>query len=94
MTEPMFFEITLNDQSDACIDLFERSVQMCAELQQCYAISCGTDYLLVISGATFDEFTRVHRKVLTQLPGMKKIRSAFALRSVKRYGYMEKRSTQ
>ncbi len=79
----MFVEVTLGGHDDACIGRFEHSVRAYPDIVECYAISGTSDYLIVIQPASFAEAARVHRDVVTRLPEVKKVRSAFALRSVK-----------
>ena len=82
----MFATVTLSSQNETSINRFERSVLMYPEITECHAI-CGTaDYLLVVSSATFDDYVKVHREILTRLPGAYKIRSIFTLRQIKAVG--------
>ncbi len=79
----MFVEVTLSSQNDASIRRFEQSVRTHPEIQECYAICGSADYLLVVSSRTLDEYAKVHREILTRLPGADQIRSIFTLRQVK-----------
>jgi len=78
----MFVEVTLGDQSDASVSRFERSVRLHPGIVECYAITGVSDYLIVIAPSNFDEAAEFHSQVVTRLPGVKKIRSVFSLRSI------------
>lgn len=79
----MFVEVTLGDQSEASTNLFEQSVRLHPDIVECYAITGVSDYLIVIASASFGEAARLYSEVVTRLPGVKKIRSVFSLRSIR-----------
>lgn len=61
------------------IKLFERSLSHHPEIEECYAVAGNTDYLLFVSVREIEEFERVHRNILSKLPGVRKIRTEFLL---------------
>ncbi|WP_369009160.1 Lrp/AsnC ligand binding domain-containing protein [Aminobacter carboxidus] len=79
----VFVEVTLCDLTEPSVSRFERTVKLHPEIRQCYAISGSADYLLVIASKSIEEFSRIHREIITRLPSARKIRSTFSLRNVK-----------
>ncbi|MBL8328062.1 MAG: Lrp/AsnC family transcriptional regulator [Rubrivivax sp.] len=82
--ETVFIEITLSNQSEAALDAFERAVAASADILECHLMAGEYDYLLRVSVADSADYERLHRKQLTTLPGVARIRSHFALRRVSR----------
>lgn len=64
------------------MELFERSLGRHSEIEECYVLSGNADYLLFVSVEEIQEFEAIHRNVLCKLPGVKRIKSEFALRRV------------
>nr|WP_246252197.1 Lrp/AsnC ligand binding domain-containing protein [Mesorhizobium camelthorni] len=64
------------------IDLFERSLRTYSAIEECYAVTGNTDYLLFVSVNEIQEFEAIHRNILSKLPGVKKIKAEFPLRRV------------
>ena len=48
----------------------------------CYLMSGDADYLLQVVAADTADFERIHKTILSRLPGVARIRSSFALREV------------
>lgn len=83
-----FVEITLNSQSREAMDRFEAAVQDYDDILDCYLMSGNADYLLRVSAADLEQYDRIHRDCLARLPGVSSMRSAFAIRRIKRWkGY-------
>ena len=83
----VFVEIALSGQSEDALDAFERAVAQCPDVLECHFMTGEADYLLRLSAAGTDDFERIHRSRLTGLPGIARMRSAFALRTVvKKHG--------
>lgn len=78
----IFVEITLAGQTEAALDAFERAVARCPDVLECHLMTGDADYLLRLAAADTDDFERIHRAQLTSLPGIARMRSAFALRTV------------
>ena len=79
----MFVEVRLGAQSDTSIDRFERSVRLQPDIVECYAITGISDYLIIIAPTSFAEASRLYSDVVTRLPGIRKVRSVFSLRSIR-----------
>ncbi len=78
----VFVEITLQEQSAQLLTAFEQAVRACADIMECYLMTGEADYLLRMVAADVADFERIHRTVLTNLPGVAKIHSSFAMRTV------------
>jgi Lrp/AsnC family leucine-responsive transcriptional regulator len=78
----VFVEITLAGQSEEALDAFEAAVRGCAEVMECHLMAGQADYLLRVAAADAQDFERIHRTHLSRLPGVARMRSNFALRTV------------
>ncbi len=78
----VFVEITLGSLSEDTVDAFENAVKDCPDVRGCYLMSGDADYLLRIACAGPEGFEQIHRNYLSRLPGVSRIRSSFALRTV------------
>jgi DNA-binding Lrp family transcriptional regulator len=81
-----FVEITLTSQSREAMDRFEAAVQDFDDILDCHLMSGNADYLLRVSAADLEQYDRIHRDCLARLPGVSSMRSAFAIRRIKRWG--------
>lgn len=79
-----FVHITLNQQGRAALDEFEAVIGDIPEILECYLIAGGADYILKVVYSDAADFERIHMEILTQLPGVTRIQSTLALRTVKR----------
>ena len=82
--ETVFIEITLTHQSETALDAFERAVAASPDILECHLMAGEYDYLLRVAVSDSADYERLHRKQLTTLPGVARIRSHFALRRVSR----------
>lgn len=78
----IFVEITLSRQTASALDEFERAVARCPDVLECHLMTGDADYLLRLAAASAEDFERIHRAQLAGLPGISRMRSAFALRTV------------
>jgi Lrp/AsnC family transcriptional regulator, leucine-responsive regulatory protein len=83
-----FVEITLTSQSREAMDRFEAAVGDYDDILDCHLMSGSADYLLRVAAADLEQYDRIHRDCLARLPGVSAMRSAFAIRRIKRWrGY-------
>ena len=83
-----FVEITLTSQSREAMDRFERAVGDFDDILDCHLMAGQADYLLRVAARDLDHYDRIHRDCLAALPGVSSMRSAFAIRRIKRWrGY-------
>ena len=78
----VFVEISLAQQQQEELDSFEKRVLEIPEVMECYLMSGDYDYLLRVVVADAADYERIHHQHLTRLPGIAKVRSSFALRTV------------
>ena len=78
----VFVEIALTRQRREDQDAFEAAVAEVPEVMECYLMSGEYDYLLRVVVADAADYERIHHEQLTSLPGVARIRSSFALRTV------------
>lgn len=75
-------QITLERQTEEHLDRFEAAVRRHPEIKQCLLMTGGADYLLRVETTTAAAYETTHREVLSRLPGIARIHSAFAIRTV------------
>lgn len=78
----VFVEITLSTQADEVLNAFERAVARVPDVLECHLTAGTADYIIKIVAENTDDFARIHRQYLTRLPGVAKMQSSFALRTV------------
>lgn len=78
----VFVRITLTSQQQDDLKRFESAVRKVPEVMECYLMSGDADYLLRVIVADARDYERVHSQNLTQLPGVDRVHSSFALRTV------------
>lgn len=78
----VFVEISLAQQQQEELDYFEQRVLQIPEVMECYLMSGDYDYLLRVVVADAAHYERIHHQQLTRLPGIARVRSSFALRTV------------
>ncbi|MTI19210.1 Lrp/AsnC family transcriptional regulator [Rhodobacteraceae bacterium RKSG542] len=78
----VFVEISLGSQAEEVLTTFEEAVRKSNEIMECHLMGGDADYLLRIVAKDPNDFERIHRDHLTRLPGVVKMRSSFAIRSI------------
>src|SRR5581483_3233244 len=79
-----FVLVTLDQQSRAALDAFELAIQKHPEVTECCLLAGAADYMVRVAYADSADFERIHTEILTQLPGVVRVQSTLALRTVKR----------
>lgn len=75
-------EISLDSQSDEALSAFEDAIKKVSAVRSCYLMSGKSDYLLNVVAKGLADFEVLHRKVLSALPHVDRMHTAFALREV------------
>lgn len=75
-------QITLDRQTEEFLNRFEAAVWRCPEITDCYLMTGLSDYLLKIEVKNAADYERLHKEVLSRLPGVARIQSSFAIRTV------------
>ena len=80
----VFVSLTLNRQDQADLSAFEEAVKNVPEVMECYLMTGPYDYLLRVVVSDPGDFERLHSQYLTRLPGVARVQSSFALRTVRK----------
>jgi Lrp/AsnC family transcriptional regulator, leucine-responsive regulatory protein len=80
----VFINITLDRQDETDLRKFEDAVKKIPEVMECYLMTGDYDYLVRAVVADTADFERLHSKHLTRLPGVARVHSSFALRTVQK----------
>lgn len=75
-------QITLDRQTEEYLNRFEGAVRKHPEIRECYLMTGNSDYLLRVEVDGAASFERVHKEILSTLPGVARIHSSFAIRNV------------
>jgi len=78
----VFVTVTLSSQAEATLSAFEKAIANVREVAECYLMTGGSDYLLRLVVADVDDLERVHAQELTRIPGVVRVSSSIALRTV------------
>ncbi len=78
----VFVTVTLASQAEATLTAFETAVAGVREVAECYLMTGGSDYLLRLVVRDVDDLERVHSRELTRLPGVTRVSSSIAMRTV------------
>lgn len=78
----VIINITLERQTEDHLDRFEAAVRKHPEIRECFLMTGGSDYLLRVEVANPGDFERIHKDILSTLPGVLRIHSSFSIRNV------------
>lgn len=76
-------EISLISQSDEALTEFEEAVVEAPEILECHLMAGDADYLLRFMAIGLEDYERLHREVVSRLPGIARVKSNIILRTVK-----------
>jgi DNA-binding Lrp family transcriptional regulator len=79
-----YVSVTLDQQGRASLDRFESEARRHPEIVECYLLAGVADYMLRVAFRDSSDFERIHSDIITQLPGVSRVQSTLALRTVKR----------
>jgi DNA-binding Lrp family transcriptional regulator len=82
LPDSVLVEVSLTREQQEDLDAFENAVRQLPEVMECYLMSGEYDYLLRVVVADTADYERIHREHITRLPGVLRVRSSFALRTV------------
>jgi Lrp/AsnC family leucine-responsive transcriptional regulator len=77
-----FVSVTLRDQAQSTLARFEDALKRCPDIEEAHLMSGESDYLLKVPVRSGDGFERIHREVLSRLPGVLRLVSHFSIRPV------------
>ena len=78
----VFVEISLSSQREDELDAFEAAIRETPEVMECHLMAGDADYLVKVQCADVADYERIHRQYLAVLPGVTRVRTSFALRTV------------
>ena len=78
----VFVTVTLSSQAEATLSAFEKAIANVREVAECYLMTGGSDYLLRLVVRDVDDLERVHAQELTRIPGVVRVSSSIAMRTV------------
>ena len=78
----VIINITLERQTEEHLDRFEAAVRKHPEIKECFLMTGGSDYLLRVGVANPGDFERIHKDILSTMPGVLRIHSSFSIRNV------------
>lgn len=79
--QDIFVEVTLKGQDGASMNAFEEAIAQVRQVLSCWLMSGEFDYLVRVVARDASDYEQLHRR-LSQLPGVQRLRSSFALRQV------------
>ena len=80
----VFVHIALRREEQSQLAAFEAAVQDIPEVMECYLMTGEFDYLLRVVIADMADFERLHSESLTRLPGVARVKSSVAIRTVRK----------
>jgi len=80
----VFVHIALRREEQSELAAFEAAVQSIPEVMECYLMTGEFDYLLRLVIADMADFERLHNEALTRLPGVARVNSSVAIRTVRK----------
>jgi DNA-binding Lrp family transcriptional regulator len=80
----IFVHIALRREEQSELAAFEAAVQDIPEVMECYLMTGEFDYLLRVVIRDMADFERLHNESLTRLPGVARVNSSVAIRTVRK----------
>ena len=80
----VFVHIGLHREEQSELAAFESAVQSIPEVMECYLMTGEFDYLLRVVVKNMADFERLHKESLTRLPGVARVNSSVAIRTVRK----------
>jgi len=78
----VFIQVTLERQTEAALEIFERHMAEWPEVMECYLMTGDSDYLLRVVAADLSAYQEFLMQKLTRVDGVASIKSSFALRRI------------
>ena len=78
----VFVHIALRREEQSELAAFEAAVKNIPEIMECYLMTGEFDYLLRVVVSDMADFERLHNEGLTRLPGVSRVNSSVAIRTV------------
>ncbi|MBX3561973.1 MAG: Lrp/AsnC family transcriptional regulator [Sphingomonas sp.] len=78
----VFVSVTLVDQRRATMQAFEAALAETREVVEAHLMSGESDYLLKVLVRADDSYERLHREILSALPGVHRLITQFTIRTL------------
>lgn len=78
----VFVSVTLTDQRQATMLQFEQALAQTTQVREAHLMSGESDYLLKVLVREDDSYERIHREVLSTLPGVHRLVTQFTIRTL------------
>lgn len=78
----VFVSVTLVDQRQATMMAFEAALERTAQICEAHLMSGESDYLIKVLVPERDSYERVHREILSALPGVQRLVTQFTIRTL------------
>lgn len=78
----VFAQITLDQQIESALEVFEEAIQQRPEILSCYLMTGDNDYLLQVVVRDLDHYADLVRNHLSQISAVRNIKSSFVLQQV------------
>ncbi len=76
-------EITLDRQDQGALEAFEKKVASENAVQQCYRVSPGPDFCLIIHAANMPDYLALTQRLFTQDANVRNVKSFFSIKRSK-----------
>ena len=78
----VFVQVTLTDQRQATMLAFEDALARTRQVAEAHLMSGPSDYLIKVLVRDDDSYERIHREILSALPGVQRLVSQFTIRTL------------
>jgi len=78
----VFVQVTLVDQRRATMEAFEAALARTVQAREAHLMSGESDYLVKVLIPADDSYERVHREILSALPGVQRLVTQFTIRTL------------
>jgi DNA-binding Lrp family transcriptional regulator len=78
----VFVQVTLTDQRQATMLAFEDAIGSTPQIVEAYLMSGQSDYLIKVLVRDDASYERIHREILSALPGVQRLVSQFTIRTL------------
>jgi len=78
----IYVHVTLADQRQATMMAFEKALERTPQISEAHLLSGESDYLVKVEIPADDSYERVHRDILSALPGVQRLVTQVTLRTV------------
>lgn len=78
----VFVQVTLVDQRQATMMAFEKAMGTTRQISEAHLMSGDSDYLIKVLVREDDSYERIHREILSALPGVHRLVTQFTIRTL------------